>query len=68
MTQEEFDNKIWPHLTQEETTQLLCYSMCGAHQYNEDGSLTILMGLKAIQQLDNYKQELIDKYEKVHNR
>lgn len=63
MIQEQFDKEIWPKLTNEEANELCMRHILGAHTYNRDGSVLIIQSKSALDHYNEYRNEMIKKYE-----
>lgn len=63
MTTEEFDQRIWPLMTEKEITEMLCCYMNGSPTPRPGGGIMILMGAEAMNRYYDYRKQMIDKYE-----
>jgi len=66
MTQKEFDKNIFKKMTNEEQMELAVRGLFGQWIYGENGDVTIYMSSYGLKNYNDYKNEMILKYENTN--
>ncbi len=51
-------------MTEQEKLDLAFLTLAGSHKYEEDSSVTVMMGIKGIQRVFDKEKEMNEKYSK----
>jgi hypothetical protein len=61
---ERLNKGVFQKMTEQEKLDLAFLTLAGSHKYEEDSSVTVMMGIKGIQRVFDKEKEMNEKYSK----